>query len=102
MNKYIPDYLEEFSEAFQTFNEALKEVCKKLDLITDAIYGENETVEIADNNEDLVVPDITLPKILPAKQVKLPNEDNEEPTQDENANDKQTSAPKKRGRKPKE
>ena len=107
MNKYIPDYLEEFSEAFQTFNEALKEVCKKLDLITDAIYGEEETdvtetAEIADNNEDLVVPDITLPEILPAKQVKLPNEDNEEPTQDENADDKQTSAPKKRGRKPKE
>lgn len=99
MNKYLPDYLE-------AYDKGIQDVCKKLDLILAAIYGDEpeDTPETAkvDNNEDLVVPDITLPEILPAKQVKLPNEDNEEPTKDENADDKQTAAPKKRGRKPKE
>lgn len=98
--KLLPEYLEEYSEGF-------KEVCKKLDLILDAIYGDEETevteTEVpADNNEDLVVPDITLPEILPAKQVKLPNEDNEEEKEPKDANDKPTAAAKKRGRKPKE
>lgn len=97
MNKYIPDYLDEL-------NEGLKEVCKKLDLILDAIYGEEEAAEPeevrdSDNNEDLVIPDITLPEILPAKQVKLPNEDNEVKDTEPNANNQ--SAPKKRGPKPK-
>lgn len=30
-----------------------------------------------DIDEDFVVPDINFPEILPAKQVKLPNENNE-------------------------
>lgn len=84
MNKFLPEYLEDICKAGAASAEALKEVCKKLDLILDAIYGEEETAVSADTNEDLVVPVITLPEILPAKQVKLPNEDNEEVKPEQN------------------
>ena len=90
MNKYIPDYLEEFSEAFQTFNEALKEVCKKLDLITDAIYGTPDLEELVQEPDKVEEP------------AEIADNNEEEKQYDYVPEDKQTSTPKKRGRKPKE
>lgn len=93
MNKFLPEYLEELSKASAASAEALKEVCKKLDLILDAVYGEEETdvteTEIS-NNED---------KTDTETEVSADNK--EEPIKEENADDKQTQEPKKRGRKPK-
>ena len=63
--KLIPEYLEEYSEG-------LKEVCKKLDLILDAIYGKEADEQI---------------KIEEAEKA--------------NADNKPTPEAKKRGRKPK-
>lgn len=48
-NKYIPEYLEEINKNFEESCEGLKEVCKKLDLILEAIYGEEETESSVDN-----------------------------------------------------
>lgn len=47
--KYLPDYLEEYSQAFKESKEGYKEVCKKLDLILEAIYGDKKEKTVKDN-----------------------------------------------------
>ena len=68
--KFIPDYLEEYSDGLQ-------EVCKKLDLILDAIYGKEADKQIKKEKWAL----------FRGKA---------------NADDSETAIPKTRGRKPKE
>lgn len=73
-SKYIPEYLDEITEG-------LKLACSKLDLILEAIYGDNDCQTIKEDTLD---------------------GDNDDQTINEDALDTETAAPKKRGRKPKE
>ena len=43
MNKFLPEYLEDF-------NNGLKQVCEKLDLILEAIYGEEDNEDTTQDN----------------------------------------------------
>ena len=87
MNKYLPEYLE-------AYDQGIKEVCKKLDLILAAIYDEpEETPETDDNN----IENKTEETDITETAVSAENNSEDKPVE-ENADNNQTPEKKKRGR----